>query len=54
MRERPSTSSDVIAKLKAGERFVIVEKDTAEGWDKIIVDSQIGYISNQYVITEPQ
>lgn len=51
VRQDPSTSSEVIAKLEKGERVVLEDKNG--DWFTITVDGQRGYISSSYVtVTE--
>ena len=46
-RKQPNTNGDVISKLSKNKEIVILEE--TNGWKKIEVDDNIGYVSAEYV-----
>lgn len=47
VREEPNTDSEILTTMGEGERLEVVE-DEVDGWIKVLVDDQEGYISAEY------
>lgn len=47
VREQPNTDSEILTTMGEGERLEVVE-DEKDGWIKVLVDDQEGYISAEY------
>lgn len=55
VREEPATTAKELARVKPGEKFILIEEDVATGWFKIEYlpaqadqEAQQGWVSNQY------
>lgn len=49
VREEPNISSKELARVKPGDKFLLIEEDLKSGWFKIeYLPAQAGWISNQY------
>ena len=47
VREEPNTESTILTMMGEGERLEVVEEEK-DGWIKVMVDDQEGYISSEY------
>ncbi len=47
VREEPNTESTILTMMGDGERLEVVEEEN-DGWIKVMVDDQEGYISSEY------
>lgn len=50
VREEPSTSGKEVTRVKPGEKYQLVEE--TEGWYKIKVNDEQGWISSEYAVKE--
>ncbi|WP_141995237.1 SH3 domain-containing protein, partial [Bacillus sp. B4EP4a] len=48
VRTGPSTANKIIATVKQGTKLTVTGKD-ANGWLKVSLNGQTGYVSSQYV-----
>lgn len=49
VRDNPATTGAEVGQVKPGEKYVLVEEDTASGWFKIEYSAgKFGWVTNQY------
>ena len=53
VREAPNTESEVITLMGEGERLEVIEEEK-DGWIKVLVDDQEGYISAEYAVIKEE
>ncbi len=53
VREEPNTDSEILTTMAEGERLDVVE-DEKDGWIKVLVDDQEGYISAEYAVIKEE
>ncbi len=51
VRELPSTTSTKMGTLAYGNEVEILQADYIDGWDKILYDGSIAYVSNMFIAT---
>ncbi|MCR4754558.1 MAG: SH3 domain-containing protein [Lachnospiraceae bacterium] len=53
VRENPSTDAAILTTMGEGERLEVVEEEK-DGWIKVMVDDQEGYISAEYAVIKEE
>lgn len=53
VREQPNTDSAIITTMGEGERLEVVEEEK-DGWIKVLVDDQEGYISAEFAVIKEE